>query len=192
MELYSQFGIASSKIINSGNETLNILDPLNPSIKIIDIGIANIHEEKKYMLETEVVTSAGGTIDILGITSDKHVFMGARRVQIKSEAVLDATIELYEDVTTTTVSSNTTSFNADRHSTATATFLINDAPATVTGGTKLPTTMFLLTSEKKSSVSFPATFQYAMKSNAKYSLHITNDGGSLITIIIFWSWTELP
>lgn len=189
---YDSFGIASSKMISSAGETVNIWDSCTRGYKITDSARSNVCEGRKFFAETSITISAGGTGYVLGITpSSPLILMDARIVQVKSSATIDITVSLLESVTCETATGNVTALCMNRNMTAGGSFIINNAPATVSGGTTIPPTSYLTTATKDTSAGGLSDFMYQMKSSTKYAISTVNAGGAAATVSFFWTWTEV-
>lgn len=194
MSLFNELAAAGGKLINSSSETVNILGSTSNAIKTIDADSENILEGYKFWAGTSVdvgATTADDTIYILGIVSAQTTIMGQRSIQAVSTAAISLQISLYENVATSTNSSNITSYCINRNITSVGTFAINDVPATITAsGTLLPPTNLLKTSANFAS-NIVADYKYVMKSNVKYALKIQNNGVATATITFMWIWAEI-
>lgn len=149
---------------------------------------------RSFSAGTSVQIASGGHAYILGIAQDEPIYMATRGMIISTTATagLDVDIELYEGVTCATNTANVVLLNNNRNSDREATFLINDDPATVTGGILLPSkSRRVVTAAKTYQITISALDPYAMRFNTLYAIKVTNNGDSIIDFDVTWNWMEV-
>lgn len=163
-------------------------DPARKSVTIIDQLERFTHDGNAFYTEVLVTIASGATTNLVSTIGANSVCMRNRFAQTVSSAGVDSIIELYEGVTTTGVPTAIPVFNLNRNSLTLPTFS-HATGLSFADGTKLPSTLRLV-SENKSSSSVSENTEYIMKKNTKYGLKITNNGAQSATILFRWYFYE--
>ncbi len=128
----SSFGTASSKMLDSANETVFIIESVSKGFPVLSTDHRNIHDGIFYETSYQNTLSAGGTFDII-LTTPATLFMHYRAAKVSSSAD-KITVQLYEDCAITG-GDTITPFNRDRIVTSAATMTLVSTGSVTADGT---------------------------------------------------------
>lgn len=184
----SSYGTATSKMLNSANETVFVLDAVSSGFPVLSTDHRNIHNGIFYETSFKKTISAGGTFDII-LTTPATLFMHYRAASVSASAD-KLTIQLYEDCSVTGGAA-ITPFNRDREATAAATMTVVSTGSVTADGTLIHQTFIgggtgvgqTSQGDESSQVN-----EWVFKQSTNYCLRVTNGstGSNIVNVNNVW------
>lgn len=132
MSLFSELAASGSKMINSADETVNLLERVTNAFVNIDSDHRGIHRGQFYEASVQATISSGGTYNIVLTTpADTYVHYRNEKVSCSTDKL---TISLYEGCTVT-AGATVTPYNHNRNNTAASTVTVVKTATVTADGT---------------------------------------------------------
>lgn len=191
MGRFEELASSGSRMINSSNETVNILEHVSDAFTTITVDHHSIHHGRFFEASIQKsALSAGGTYDV-SFTTPATGYVHYRQANVSCSAD-SLTIDLYEG-NTITAGASLTAYNRNRNSTATAT-LILVVTATITAlGTSIQKTFVgggTGISSTRSGGSLSQDNEWVLDQSQNYNLRFTNGSTGANTINANLVWYE--
>lgn len=187
MGIFNELAAGSSKLINSADETVRILEEVSDAISIIDIDHHRIHEGQFYEFFVQKTSlSSGGTYDV-SFTTSSSPYIHYRLANVSPTAD-KLTMDLYEG-NTISGGATITSYNRNRNSTATTTLIIVTSATITALGTNINKVLLgggsdVGVNALKIGGTFNPQGEWILKPSTNYNLRFTNGSSAANTFVV--------